>query len=390
METAKEILRGKDIIVFSEDWGRHPCSCQHLFERLIPSNRVLWVNTIGYRKIKFNRYDFIRSAEKILNWLKNSKSETVNHNFHKNLKIINPICLPFGKYRIVRNFNAISISRSIKKVVDEWHFEKPLVLTTLPHILDTVKRLGQISHLIYYCVDDYSLWPGFDGDLMLKLEQELISEVDLIIATSEKLAHTRKKEDGSTQLVTHGVDVEHFQQTGKINSPTIIDGLKSPVVGYYGLVDERCDLSLIEKVAQSMPNVSFLIIGDWRVSYDSLAQQPNIRIIGKVNYQDLPAYLAPVSVLILPYKTNALAESINPLKIKEYLATGLPVVATPLPEVKKLYQFIDIGSTHNEFISAIKKALNKDREYPAQLSEFLKMESWEEKAKQFSAMIEAL
>lgn len=380
------MLKNHDIIVLSDDWGRHPFSCQHILKRFLKYNRVLWINTVGYRQVNLNIYDIKRSFEKIHNWLCPVNSTNIDNEIHNNLRVINPVCLPFGHFSAVRAFNVASISRAVLKEAKDWNFFNPLLITTLPTSSDLIGRLGE-KFTVYYCVDDFTLWPGADGELMRKLENKLLACVDLVVATSEKLSRTRKNGRRQTKLLTHGVDVDHFKSVGMVEPAPEVRDLQVPVVGYYGLVDERCDLSLLTKLARTMEDVTFLIIGAWRVDPGPLPQMSNVRIIRKVAYDDLPSYLAPVSVLILPYRVNELAQSINPLKLKEYLATGLPVVASPLPEIVKLNRFLSVASGTEQFGSALCRALKLGRTHSDELESFLFGQGWDRKAEEFSDMI---
>jgi len=383
------MLRSQDLILISDDWGRHAFSCQHLVEQLLPFNRVLWVNTIGYRQLKFTVYDTARAFEKIVNWAHLRPSDKTHPSVTPNLRILNPVCLPFGTHTAIREFNAHSVSRSVRKAVRGWNFQRPILITTLPIAADFIERLSG-NRAVYYCVDDYTLWPGQNGLLMRELEERLLGQVDLVVATSEKLRRTRSNGRRQTALLTHGVDLPLFQSVGVVPSSPEIQALTRPIVGYYGLVDERCDLPLIATLARSLRDVTFLIIGSWKVPRKPLAGLSNVKLVGKVPYAELPAYLASVDLLMLPYYINELAESINPLKVKEYLATGLPVVSTPLPEVTKLGVFVCVASNPGEFVRAVRAGLGRGRHYSTELATFLQKETWNAKAEEFSEMIQGL
>lgn len=382
------MIKGRDLIVLSDDWGRHPFSCQHIIKRFLPHNRVVWVNTIGYRSIQINQYDFERAHGKIMSWLSNAASKKYTRKNYNPL-ILNPVCIPFGKIPLVRKFNTWSVTGMVKKIIKQHDINDPIVITTLPTTADFVGNLGE-RYSIYYCVDDFTQWPGVHGNLMLALEKQLLNKVDLVIATSEKLRQTRNNGIRSTRLLNHGVDVEHFRAIGKAIPSKAVSDLKSPVVAYYGLIDERCDLELVQDLASSMKEVTFLIIGQWRVNPGKLSILPNVCITGPVSYHDLPAYLARVNALIMPYVMNELADSINPLKLKEYIATGLPIVATPLPEVVKLQRFVRTAEGHHLFSQAISTALDSTHGEDMELVNFLSKNSWDAKAEEFSVMLEEI
>lgn len=380
------MLSNQDFIVFSDDWGRHPFSCQHIIEKFLPHNRVLWINTIGYRSLKLSIYDLKRSKEKILGWIRNLNGNQKSSLSH-NLIIADPICLPFGQNYAVRLFNGASIRRKTKELCRQYGFCNPILITTLPMASDYIGTFN-VAFSVYYCVDDFTLWPGVDLELMKVLENKLLSKVDIVIATSERLAATRSNGRRQTLLLTHGVDVGHFRPARAAKSAKEVQDLKKPIVVYFGLIDERCDLPLLNTVISKMQDVTFLIIGSWRVNPGQLKLLPNVKIIGAVPYQDLPSYLSAASALILPYIVNELTMSINPLKLKEYLATGLPVVSTPMPEVLKLKRFVNIAQGSDEFITSLYQAINHREKNIPELNIFLEQESWEAKAEEFSMILE--
>ncbi|MBD3317331.1 MAG: glycosyltransferase, partial [Chitinivibrionales bacterium] len=217
---------------------------------------------------------------------------------------------------------------------------------------------------------------------------KLLQRVGLVIATSKNLAQTRTNGTRKTELLTHGVDLEHFRSVHTARPIEVMDHIADPAVGYYGLIDERCDFDLLKKLAHDMEDVSFVIIGPWRVDSSILRDLPNVHCLGEVAYDRLPSYLRTFSALILPYRINELARSINPLKLKEYLATGLPVVATPLQEVVTLRKFIAVAENAFEFKDALRKALTTKRRGAKAIARYLASETWEAKAEMFSRMVE--
>jgi glycosyltransferase involved in cell wall biosynthesis len=333
---------------------------------------------VGYRSLSLTAYDFDRAFRKISGWFSKSHEKQTG-----NLKVLSPVCLPFGKSRLVRCLNSFCIVRAVRAHLNQG--AKTIFITTLPSAADIVGRLGE-DYSVYYCFDDLTLWPGSDRELTCKLEKELLSKVDLVVATSEKLQKTRKNGVRQTFLLDHGVDLDHFRKVSPYKRP---EG-SVPTVAYFGLIDERCDLELLSQVISKMRDVNFLIIGLKRVDCSSIELFPNVEFTGQIPYADLPDRLSRTSALILPYKLNALAESINPLKIKEYLATGLPVVSTPLPEVQRLSGFVSIASEAAQFITALRNALEGSSPPSADLDSYLAKNSWRQKASEFSAMIETL
>ena len=160
-------------------------------------------------------------------------------------------------------------------------------------------------------------------------------------------------------LVRHGVDYDHFRQA--LDEATVIPeaiaNLPRPILGYFGLIAEDwIDLPLLEKVAKSFPHGTLVMIGKATVNIDSLASLPNVKFLGRQSYQSLPAFCKGFDVALVPFPISEVTLHANPLKAREYLAAGLPVVSTAIPEVEVLGE-CRIGRTPEEFVEAIRMAL---------------------------------
>jgi glycosyltransferase involved in cell wall biosynthesis len=377
------MIQGADFIVFSDDWGRHPFSCMHLMNQFLPWNRILWVNTVGMRFPSFTVYDLKRSIEKIGSWFGKSTSKEEIPN---NLTIISPVTIPFSTIKQVRLFNKRSVIWKVKKVMERLGFQNPILLTTLPNAVDYIGGFGEIFD-VYYCVDEFSKWPGVLKDLVELMERDLIQKADLIVATSEELQKTKRKDSIPTHLLPHGVEINHFRKNQTLEPTPLIKNLKKPVIGYFGLFDERTDSDLIDYMAGHRPEWSFIFIGPKKVEAENLLKDKNVFFFPPVPYWELPRYLAGIDVFIIPYKLDELTKYINPLKLKECLAAGKPVVSTPLPEVLKLKEAVRIANTKEEFLEQISEALSKPFDQVA-AEKLLETEDWSFKAEQMSQYIE--
>ncbi len=377
------MIRDRDFIVFSDDWGRHPFSCMHLMRQFLPWNRILWVNTVGMRLPRFTVYDFKRSIEKIGSWLGKSTSK---EEIPDNLTVISPVTIPFSTKRQVRSFNKKSVIKKVNKQMERLGFRRPILLTTLPNAVDYIGGFREIAD-IYYCVDEFSKWPGVLKDLVEEMEKDLIEKADLIVATSEELQRTRKKDSTPTHLLSHGVDLNHFRKSRAIDPAPLIKNLKKPVIGYFGLFDERIDSDLIDYMANSKPEWTVAFIGPRKVDTQKLSKDKNVFFFPPVSYRDLPQYLAGIDVFIIPYKLNDLSKYINPLKLKECLAVGKPVISNPLPEVLKLKEVVGIAYTREGFLERISETLSKPFNQIA-TDGALEGEDWSFKAEEMSRYIE--
>lgn len=380
------MIKGRDFIVFSDDWGRHPFSCQHLMTRFLPHNRLLWVNTIGLRTPSLTLYDLRRSAEKIRSWLRPAKAECERLSLPDNLRVISPVMVPFSSFRTIRLFNRRSVVRDVRKAAAAWNMHDPIVLATLPNAADYLGGFDE-SLVVYYCVDDFALWPGMNQpELVREMENVLLEHADLTAVTSEPLLQSRCAAKGMLRLLTHGVDVEHFSSRHEAR-PEALQAVKSPIIGFYGLIDGRLDRELVKTLLAERPDWTLLFIGNSTVPLDDLVSFANFRHLGAVSYDDLPSYAACFDVAIVPYLVNEQTASINPLKLREYLASGKPVVSTELPESLALAPEVRIGSGARNFIREIENSLHNDAGAASRLAR-LEGEGWMDKAELLSGWIE--
>ncbi len=378
------MMHGRDFLVFSDDWGRHPFSCQHLMEQFRPHNRLLWVHTIGLRTPQLTVYDCMRSLEKIRSWCSGSGDEALR--LPDNLRIVSPVMLPFNRVPAVRAFNRRSVVRRVRQAMRDWGMRTPVLVATVPNATDYLGAFGE-ALAVYYCVDDFSLWPGMNqADLVRLMEQDLLTKADLIVTTAEELQRTRLGKN-PTRLLTHGVDVAHFSRPPAVEKPEPLRGLSGPLIGFFGLLDGRLDLSLVQAVLAARPDWTLVFIGKTMIALDALKRYRNFMHLPPVDYGALPDYAACFDVAVIPYLVNEHTASVNPLKLREYIATGKPVVATPLTEARRLAPPIRLGNDPDSFIAAIEASL-ADTTRPEERRAALRGETWTDKAEQFAAWIE--
>jgi len=376
------MLKSKDIIVFSDDWGRHPFSCQHIMKHLLTDNRVIWVNTIGMRRIKLQVYDIRRGLQKIWSWAKTKQPE-----IHKEAPMsLSPVMIPFSTLPMVRDFNRASVVKTVKEVCDRLNFRKPLFLTTLPNAGDYVGAFNEEAS-IYYCVDDFIRWPGVYEQVVREQEARLLNEIDLLVCSSDELAKI-KPTNAAVRVLRHGVDFQHFSSvSATIPDEFLLKDITQPIVGYFGLFGEWIDLDLIENTVKKFPHISFVFIGNVVVNIDRFKKYANIHFIGAVPYSELPLYIHFFDVLLLPYITKDRGQTITPLKLREYLATGKPVVTTSIPECKLFESFLHVAESSESFIELLGNALKSPKVLSVEQQLSVAPEDWLLKAEEFSTMI---
>src|SRR5262249_39071362 len=208
---------------------------------------------------------------------------------------------------------------------------------------------------VYYCVDDFLDYPGVHHADWARMEAELLDAVDGLVVTSRHLARKRANDCPLLHL-PHGVDYEHFQFGGAEPVPEL-EALPRPVVGFFGLISEWVDQDLIADLSEHFPDVSFVLLGRSDVSLQPLAGRRNVRHLGFVPYAELPRYARYFDVGLIPFVLNRLTRAVNPVKLMEYLALGLPVLSTRLPELETVPGPIRLAVTRAEFRAGLGEAL---------------------------------
>lgn len=370
---------GVNLLVFSDDWGRHPTSCQHLVRRLLPRYSTTWVNVIGMRRPRFEWYTVIRGLEKARQWFGPSEQRA---DLPANLRVVSPVLWPGFGNSFERQLNRRLMQRALKKLINE--SKPPVAVTTQPITVDLIDRIPA-RRWIYYCVDDFSTWPGLDHAAVRRLENQLIERADRIVAVSEQLCRRVAQLNRTADLLTHGVDLEMWT-TPNPNHIFEFD-LPRPWLVFWGLIDRRMDVRIITQLANSGIG-SVLLAGPEDDADPALKQTKNVRFLGPVPNDQLPALAAVADVLLLPYADLPVTRAIQPLKLKEYLATGKAVVATDLPAVREWSDCLDISSTVDEYVGLAKLRSITGATSP-QLNgrKRLTSESWEAKADRFASIL---
>jgi len=282
----------------------------------------------------------------------------------------------------MRKLNRIMVSSGVRKHLSVLGMEKPLLVSTVPNACDYIGHCNE-QRVVYYCVDDFTEWPGLDQQVVSHMEKELIGKSDVFVATSQKIFEKLCEHGKRTYRLNHGVDLEFFGREPK-QEHEVLRGIPSPRVGYFGLFDERSDQNLLAQVAKKMPDFSFVITGRVETDVQCLKLLPNFFFTGSVPYDELPAVIKGLEACILPYSVNELTEAISPLKLKEYLASGKPVVSTPIPEAKRFDSFVHIAETAEGWVEALRCSVtNQSVGAKIKRATFLLNETWEKKASQF-------
>ncbi len=377
------MIEGYDIICFSYDWGGDPLSKKHIMQGLSRKNRVLWINSIGNRNPTASARDFRRVLKKLRDFFRGCNI------VDENIYVFSPLVIPFHGNALARWINKNFLRWSLRLVCHKLGFRNSITWTFAPSSADVVGTLGE-QLVIYHCVDEFSEFTGTHKAAILEMERRLIEKADLVIVSSSALYESKRRYNPKTFLVTHGVEIEHFRNACRAETtvPSDIGSLPSPVIGFFGLIADWVDLELIRFLALSRPRWSLVLIGKLDTDPSPLQGLPNVHLLGRKDYQLLPGYCKGFDVAILPFVVNNLTMAANPLKLREYLAAGLPVVATAIPEVERLDGLLSIGRSYEQFLEKIQALIAEGKVRPQpSISETMECESWDRKIEEMSEII---
>ena len=379
------MIEGHNIICFSNDWDGDPLSKKHIMLRLARKNRILWVNSLGNRNPSASVRDLKRVVHKIRAF--GAGCRQVAENIHT----FSPLAIPFHGNAAARALNRRFVAWSVRRAARQLGFKNPITWTFLPTSGQIVGSLGE-KLIVYHCVDEFSEFVGTDKQAIFGMERDLMRKADQVLVSSGPLYETKKLHNPRTAMVTHGVDLALFRKAFAPETivPADIAKLGHPVIAFYGLIEDWVDLNLIRFLAVSRPSWSLVLIGKVATDISAVEGLANVHLLGRKPYSALPSYCAGIDVAILPFVINELTLASNPLKLREYLAAGLPVVTTDIPEARRLGENVRIGTSYEEFLAHIENYLAQGAGPQVAISDGMSGESWDAKVEEMSSLIEPL
>lgn len=384
-KTPETPLRGRDILCFSHDWTGDPLSKTHLMRVLSRENRILWINSIANRMPTTSSKDLSRIVNKLTSFTAPIKEVEAN------IFVLNPLAIPAYGNKAIVTLNRKFLISQVRRAMRKLGFKTPLNMVFNPAAGMVAGQVGE-SDLIYYCVDEYTAFTGV-SDGLRAIEEDLFKRSDLVIVSAEKLYDDKKKYNENTFIIRHGTDWNHFRKAldNETEVPAEIADLPRPIIGFHGLLADWVDFELLKKTAEHFKDGSIVLVGKTAVDAEEkikvLDGVTNIHLLGRKPYTDLPAYCKAFDVALNPFAINELTLAANPLKVREYLAAGLQVVSTDIPEVRILDHCLVAGG-HDDFIAKIEHVLANPVSRET-VSDSIRAESWEAKIDELRAIMAA-
>lgn len=380
------MISNASVIIFSsDDWASGLKSSKyHVAVGLAKANKVLFVNSIGLRNPSASAKDLGRIWSKLVSFLRGVEKKD------DNLFVFTPIVIPFHRSRTIRRINQLILICSLRIVQLFLGLRRPVLLVFSPTFHEVVGHLGE-SETIYYCIDELKGYKDVDTTMFEDMENRLLAKADCVVACSRELVEKKQSSNPFVYYVPHGVDWTLFRKTLDANEPIPADiaGFAKPVIGYYGFISEDwIDFDLLNAMARQHPEWTLVLIGRTKIDLARVLEHDNIHFLGTRPFEQLPAYNRAFDVAIIPFVINELTESSNPLKLFEYMASGLPVVSVDIAEVAKYRDLVHVAASHDEFIRMTEQALtgNSDEERYRR-SDFVKNETWANRLEMLSEII---
>ena len=251
------------------------------------------------------------------------------------------------------------LKRLLRELLDQEQLGDHVAWFYTPMALPLLECLDPQA-IVYDCMDELSTFLNAPKEL-LEREAELLHRCNLVLTGGPSLYRAKRDRHDNVHCFPSSVDASHFGQAKQdLVQPEDQANLGRPRLGYFGVIDERLDLALLNDVAQSHPEWEIVMVGPVvKISEADLPRQSNIHYIGQRDYKDLPSYVAGWDVCLLPFALNEATRYISPTKTLEYMAAERQIVSTPITDVAEPYgDIVYLGQTSGAFVQACELALD--------------------------------
>lgn len=421
-----------DFIVIANAWSAakdNPTSKHRIaFELAGRGHNVLWVEGAGMRAPSLGSgHDRLRMVKKIVAALGGGRRAEVDGvHLTGSIWVLSPLFIPLPRYECVRRLNGLICRLGARFWTMRLGLRDPVLINYVPVLAEamrdwprearTAESGSRTPRVIYHCVDRWDAFKMYDSSLMAEMDRRCCVYADLVIASATELLERCRLHNAETVLITHGVDYEHFSRAvggneenagirGEIDEELARRGVPigHGAVGFFGLLSEWVDQDLLVTLAQAIPEAHIVLIGTADVPVMRLQQVRNIHLLGPRPFKALPHYIARFHVGIIPFVVNDLTRSVNPIKLREMLSAGCPVVSTALPEVEKYVvsgdgrngwagESMGVSVAHDaeEFVRLVQAAFVRPLtvEQRRRLAYSMRGETWAAKVGEILALIE--
>ena len=331
------------IICFAGDvWDGRPHSRHYLMRRLAGRYEVLWVDGAFIRSLsKLDRRAWIGLLRK----LRRVSLRTVEPHLH----VLNPLPVPPAG-RLGRWLRLASLRLQIRLALRRLGLAgERVVWFSLPTVAPLAGRLGERASLFYY-QDRYHEFPNVDRAQLEADIRALANHCDVSVASAAALADDLRALGADPVVVPHGVEVGRF--AGEHEVPEDVATFERPLVGYVGRVGDHMWMECVVAAAERLERGTVILVGDASTDV-SVLSHPRIKLLGHRPAESMPAYVNAFDCCLIPFIIDPLTEAVNPIKLREYLAAGRPVVSSAMPEVIPYGNAVSLAETPDQFADAV-------------------------------------
>ncbi|MCM3873465.1 MAG: glycosyltransferase [Pyrinomonadaceae bacterium] len=352
-------------------------------------NKVIFVNSISMGLASIANKDFLpRITRKLRSYAKLARTTP------EGITVVSPAALPFFGSAGARAFNRRLIGAQIGALARSRGLERPILWIAIPTAVEMIGRFDE-SLIIYHVSDKYdanTMDHATDPALIRQLHERAIDKADIIFYSGRKLLAEATRGLERSHLLEQAVDFDHWSKvaSGELKVAPEIAGIPRPRLGYFGAIEPwLVDQELITRAARERPSWQWVFIGNRSRGLD-IEKLPNTHFLPAVRYDDLPRYAAGFDVCVLPWETEQTFTSYgSAIKVREYLATGKPVVIAALPEYESMSDVLRIARSRDEFFRLIEEALDENNpEAVRRRQASVTQGTWDARAEWVSKLIE--
>jgi glycosyltransferase involved in cell wall biosynthesis len=387
-----EMLKRHSLIYFApEKWDGLWRNRQQLMSVFARQNRVLFVEPRPH--LRPTLAGFQRGDLRLSDVARPSVRRVSKDLFVFSYPVWAPISGRSPLKQLTRTVRQRALGAALKKL----ELSQPIVWLSRPDMVDVIHEIPATRLLVYHIVDEYTAYSGHTPHSRRYTEQrekEMLALADAVVVVSKKLYEAKRPLNPNTHLVPNGVDFRAFSAAlADPHLPDDLQAVKRPRLGYAGLIGDKLDLNLLEELARQNPGWSLVFLGEVRVmeqteAWHRLLALSNVHYLGRVTVSQVPHYLKGFDAGLMPYVQNRHAEHIDPLKLYDYLAAGLPVVSTDIAAAREFGLHVHLADTPQGFTHAVRAALADTTAERRQARRHLASQhTWETRVKQLSVLI---
>jgi glycosyltransferase involved in cell wall biosynthesis len=349
---------------------------------------VLFVNSLGMRTPTPGRSTqpfqrILRKAKSIVRGLRKVGPR---------MWVYSPIILPPSSRPLLRKLNARLVGAQVRLVLKILGIRRWFTWVTVPTACDVLDRLPE-SLTIFNRSDAFSKFPEAREEYIRSCEHKMLTRSDLTLYVNNRLMEEDTGPADRKYYIGHGVDFDLFARAAqeRRHCPEYAS-IPRPIVGFFGAIDDyTVDLKLLKRCAETLTDMSFVLIGLSTLDISDITDLPNVHYLGFRPYGEIPRLGAAFDVGIMPWLEADWIAYCNPIKLKEYLALGLPIVTTPIPQATEYADVLCVAKTADEFTAAIRRCVSENSEQTrAKRRQRVQNDSWQNKAGEILMLVETL